>query len=447
MRAGGGLFVAALCFLFLSAAAFFSEFLLDLVPALFATLLPLLAADFILLRFFTDRMSVRRTIPASLAIGGRVTVRLIITGTDGGKNAAPGKIKIFDLYDDSFDCHAFPQTVRWKRGTDEIALEYDALPVRRGSWEFQAAELLLSSPLHFWRLKVTHKVRSAGKTYPEFSELASGADLHAVIEAAGKKSVRKRGAGLEFRQLRGWQDGDSVRSIDWRATSRKNEVIVREYIEEQDQHVLLLLDSGYRLHCQTEKMTGTQTQFDAALNAALLLSWVALKHGDSVSAGVFGNEERWVSARKGLRELPALINALYDAESASVPSSVFSALEKAHARLKRRTLIICVSNFREEDEEELSRILPVVGRRHLLLMVSLSENEAEQFSKKSLSPVDRPSQDDILLSAAASYYLARRKKLYKKWERAGLLVLDTNAASLSSTLINNFIAIKRKGLL
>jgi uncharacterized protein (DUF58 family) len=466
MRAGGSLFITALCFLVLSAAAFFFEPFLDIIPLLFTALLPVITADFILARFFTDRMSVRREIPASLATGVRVTVRLVIRrdeksphGADGATSGTarknrraipPGKIKIFDLYDDSFECRAFPQAVYWKKGISEIVLEYDALPVLRGDWEFPACELLLSSPLRFWRLKVIHRVSARGKTYPEFSELSSGADLRAVIEAAGKKSVRKRGAGLEFKQLRGWQNGDSVRGIDWRATSRKNEIIVREYIEEQDQQILLLLDSGYRLHRQTEsgkKTAGMQTQFDAALNAALLLSWVALKHGDSVSAGIFGNEERWISPRKGIQELPYLINSLYDVQSASVPSSIFSALEKAQQRLKRRTFIICISNFREEDEEELSRILPVVGRRHLLLMVSLSENEAELLSKKDLPRAGSPSSDDVLTSAAASYYLARRKTLYKKWERSGLLVLDANAASLSSTLINNFISVKRKGLL
>jgi uncharacterized protein (DUF58 family) len=476
IRPGGSLFISALCFLFLSAAAYFFGFLIDLIPLLLAAFVPFVAADFILLRFWTDRMDVRREIPASLVTGVRTRVRLIVSETNGNKKIVPGKIKIFDLYDDSFDCYDFPLTVfpltsfpvtvarrpgrpvtvarsvtvtvaRREKTAREIRLEYDALPVRRGVWEFSACELLLSSPLHFWRLKVVHGVRSAGKTYPEFSELASGTGLRAVIEAAGNKNVRKRGTGLEFKQLRGWQDGDSVRSIDWRATSRKNELVVREYIEEQDQHILLLLDSGYRLHRQTENSLGTRTQFDAALNAALLLSWVALKHGDSVSAGIFGNEERWVSPRKGVRELPVLINALYDVQSASVPSSIFSALEKAHSRLKRRTFIICISNFREEDEEELSRILPVVGRRHLLLMVSLSENEAEILSKKDFSGGGKAPREEVLTSAAASYYLARRKNLYKKWERSGLLVLDTNAASLSSTLINNFITVKRKGLL
>jgi uncharacterized protein (DUF58 family) len=395
-----------------------------------------------------------RNIPATLAIGVRTNVDLVISTDEKVKKAIlPTKIVIFDLYDDRFDCHSFPQTIRWKKNTDKMTLKYEVLPVLRGDWEFPACELLLSSPLHFWRLKVVHQVSSTGKTYPEFSELSSGADLRAVLDGADKKSIRKRGVGLEFKQLRDWQNGDSVRSIDWRATSRKNQLVIREYIEEQDQQVLLLLDSGYRLHSQTaggKKTPAPKTQFDAALNAALLLSWVALKHGDSVSAGIFGNEERWVSPQKGVISFPRLINALYDAQSASVPSSIFSALEKAQARLKRRSFIICISNFREEDEEELSRILPVVGRRHLLLMVSLSENEAGQLSnisKSSKSPGKKPSSDEILTAAAATYYLAQRKKLYKKWEHAGILVLDTNSASLSSTLINNFISVKRKGLL
>jgi uncharacterized protein (DUF58 family) len=122
-----------------------------------------------------------------------------------------------------------------------------------------------------------------------------------------------------------------------------------------------------------------------------------------------------------------------------VPSSIFEALESALSRLKRRTFIICISNFREEDEESLSLLLPSIGRKHLLLMVSLRETELDNIIKKD--------NDESLCGIAASYYLSKRKMLYKKWEHSGLLTLDTNASMLSSKLINAYISVKREGLL
>jgi uncharacterized protein (DUF58 family) len=258
---------------------------------------------------------------------------------------------------------------------------------------------------------------------------------------------------MEFMNLREYRKGDSVKAVDWRATGRRRKPIVREYQEEQDQQVLLLLDSGYRLHrletahgaFAASCVPGTPaafTQFDGALEAALLLSWVALKHSDAVALGCFGAEERWLPPRKGMSALSGLIRSLYDVRSEPAPSSLFSALENALARLKRRTFIIMISNFREEDGESLSWILRRIRRRHLLLLVSLKEAEAETIARR------RPAGGDEALETAAAFsYLAARRRLYKTWEHLGLLTLECSSRELSSALINRYLEVKRGGLL
>jgi len=254
-----------------------------------------------------------------------------------------------------------------------------------------------------------------------------------------------RGQGMEFRSLRDYQEGDSIRAVDWRATSRKGKVIVREYQEEQDQHVLFLLDSGYRLHRLdggAGNRSGNRTQFDSALEAVLLLSWVSLKHGDSAAVGTFGSSGRWISPRKGTRAFPVLMNGLYDLSSAPVPSSPFSALEEALARLKRRTFIILISNFREEDGESLSWILRQIEKRHLLLLVSLKEKESDFLASRQPS-----GPEEALESAAAFSYLSSRRELYAAWEHSGLLAMECSADDLSSSLINRYLQVKRSGRL
>jgi uncharacterized protein (DUF58 family) len=124
-----------------------------------------------------------------------------------------------------------------------------------------------------------------------------------------------------------------------------------------------------------------------------------------------------------------------------VPSSPFSALEKALARLHRRTFIILVSNFREEDGESLSWILPRLHRRHLLLLVSFHEAGAEEAAALHGNP------DEIMEAAAAFSYLAARRRLYQKWEHMGLLTLETTPKEISSALINSYLSVKRSGRL
>ncbi|GHU39786.1 hypothetical protein FACS1894190_05730 [Spirochaetia bacterium] len=451
---GRSLFITALTSLFLGTASFFLPLLLPIWKISMLILIPVLIIDAILLIFWTDRLNVQRKISPTLALGRSTTVNVNIS--PNGKGIIPVKFKFFDIYDDSFDCASMPITVRSlnfanktskSHKNDEFTgwnLQYIILPGRRGNWEFKACHLLFSSMLHFWRLKTVVTVESRGRTYPDFTALAQSSNLQVLLQCVGEKKVRRRGCGLEFESLRDWQNGDTIKSIDWRATSRRQKFTVREYQEEQDQNVLFLLDSGYRLNRRNGE--GQQgTQFDSALNAALLLSHVALKSGDSVSACVFGNCERWIPPRKGINALCAITNGLFDVQSAGVPSSLFSALETALTHLKRRTFIVLVSNFRKEDSEQLSWILPRITRRHLLLLVSMRESEAERLASRALCEI--VSNDDVLESAAAYAYIAERKEMYKQWEHQGVLTMETSSDSISAALINRYLAVKRKGVL
>jgi uncharacterized protein (DUF58 family) len=136
------------------------------------------------------------------------------------------------------------------------------------------------------------------------------------------------------------------------------------------------------------------------------------------------------------------MNGLYDLQSSPVPSSPFSALEDALSRLHRRTFIILISNFREEDGESLSWILPRIEKRHLLLLVSLREQEAEELAAR-----HPRNAEEALETAAAFSYLASRRRLYQGWEHAGLLTLESSAARLSPALINRYLQVKRSGRL
>jgi len=442
VRAGPVLVAAALGWFLLGAAGFFSDYisLVWLFVGLF--FLPFIAADAMALFFLGDRLSVKRYIPATLAQGESVRVKLEIQRE--GKFFLPSRIRLWDLHPQSMDTEVFPVLLDRKilRGGGSLFFEYTLLPIERGQWAFGGTEFLLSSFCGFWRLKVFHPCKSSGRTYPDFTRIKAkaGTDLRALLERSGIKNIRMRGQGLEFNSLRDYQEGDSIRAVDWRATSRRRKIIIREYQEEQDQQLLFLLDSGYRLHRQDD--SAGCLQFDSALEAVLLLSWVGLKHGDSVSVGAFGPDKRWLGPGKGMKSFPVLMNGLYDLSSGPYPSSPSSALEDAMEKLKRRTFIILISNFREEDGESLSWILKRLEKRHLLLLVSLREKESEYLASRQPS-----TGEEALESAAAFSYLAQRRELYSKWEHSGLLTMEESADRLSAALINRYLQVKRSGRL
>jgi uncharacterized protein (DUF58 family) len=447
MKPGPFLFVVSLLWLLLGAAVFFYDPLSLVWLYTGLVVLVLSIGDFLFLFFLQGRPKITREIPVSLAQGRPFKARLLIR-RDGGFFPHCG-IFLFDLYPPSMDCSAFPALLDRKLfedGRDSVCFEYTLVPRERGVWAFQGAELLLGSVLRFWRLKVFCPCKSRGRTYPDFSRIkaAAGADLRFLPEQNGIKQVRRRGQGMEFKILRDFQEGDTMRAVDWRASSRKRsmdgrtKLIVREYQEEQDQQVLFLLDTGYRLH----RSEGRVLQFDKALEALLLLSWVSLKHGDSVSVGTFGRTRRWLYPRKGISAFPHLMNGLFDLTSSAAPSSPFSCLEEALSRLKRRTFIILISNFREEDGESLSWILKRVEKRHLLLLVNLREKESEAIAERSPQ-----NANEALETAAAFSYLASRRELYRSWEHIGLLTLESQAEDLSPALINRYLEVKKSGRL
>jgi len=426
------------CIAFLINIAFIAWFITSI--ALFSLFL----IDMLLLLLLGDRLQARREIPSSFAQDEPVKVKLFINRT--GRPILPSPIWFFDLHPDTMSTDIFPCKVGGiQRHTltksDTLVFEYMLLPNERGPWFFNGLQFLLGSPLRFWKIRVTHEVISKGRTYPNFKQIARGADLKGRFEKGEIRKIRKRGQGMDFESLRDFQEGDSIRLIDWRATSRNRmldgrlKLIVKNYQEEKDQQVLFIIDSGYRL---------PDNQFDSALGAMLLLSFVALKHGDAVAASSFGAHELWIPPRKGLSAYTGLMNGLYDLHSAPVASSPFLALENALSRLNRRSFIVLVSNFREEDDKSLSLILPRIKKQHLLLMVSFRENEVEEMA----FPENQPKTNEELLQTAAAYkYLENRRRLYAKWEHSGLLVLETSPKYISTALINKYLSVKKSGRL
>jgi len=446
---GRTLFIASLLYLLLGCAAFFFEtvFLIWLLAG--AGLVPFILSDLLLLLLLGDRLQAEREIPSSLAQGEQVLVKLLISLT--GQPLLPFSIRLFDLCPDTMSANVFPAKLDRKtfKASGALVFEYNLTPNERGPWFFSGVEFLLGSPMRFWRLRVTHNTTSRGRTYPDFKKMARGVELKGKPEKGGIRQIRKRGQGLEFESLRDYEEGDSIRSIDWLATGRnwrldgKPKLIVRNYQEEQDQQVLFIIDSGYRL---------PDAQFDSALEAMLLLSYTALKHGDAVAAASFGARDCWIPPRKGMSAFTGLMNGLYDLHSEAVPSSPLAALENALRRLHRRSFIILVSNFREEDGESLAWILPSIKQRHLLLMVSFRESEAEALAfpasaAKAENAADERTDEEVLETAAACSYLANRRRLYRKWEHSGLLVLETSPQHISSALINKYLSVKKSGKL
>ena len=120
------------------------------------------------------------------------------------------------------------------------------------------------------------------RVYPNYSTISKllAFEVDNKLQLTGVRMSRRRGEGIEFHQLRDYRDGDSLRSIDWKATARMRRLIAREYQDERDQQIVFMLDAGRHMLAKDAELS----HFDHTLNAMFLLSYVALRQGDA--AGV-----------------------------------------------------------------------------------------------------------------------------------------------------------------
>ena len=248
----------------------------------------------------------KRQLPGSLALGRWSEVQLTVEHDF----TQPLKVQVFDHVPPGLSFENLPLTVELQPGQYSLA-GYRLRPLKRGHFSFEHCEINLPSPLGLWSQRRLLDLPDATRVYPDFARLYEG-QLLAVdnwLSQLGVRQKQRRGLGLEFHQLREFREGDSLRQIDWKATARQRTPIAREYQDERDQQIIFMLDCGRHMRSQDDELS----HFDHALNACLLLSYVALRQGDAVGLSTFASEQpRYLAPVKGTSHLNTLLNTVYD---------------------------------------------------------------------------------------------------------------------------------------
>jgi uncharacterized protein (DUF58 family) len=376
-----------------------------------------------------------RAVPGSLALGVRSEVRLRLANAAGMRV----RLELSDHHPPSFEAEGLPRRVELERaGWSEVA--YQVRPVARGETEFGAAEVRLFSPLGLWHISRRTGAASSVRVYPNFRALAKYTLLATDnrLSQIGVLQVRRRGEGMEFHQLREYRQGDAQRAIDWKATARTGRLISREYEEEKDQRVMLVIDCGRRMASKDDELS----HFDHALNAALLLAHVALRQGDAVGMMTMAGLNRYSEPRKSVAAVNAILNQVYDIEpTLEVPDYNLAARELM-ARLRRRSLVILLTNLRDEDDETLLPALKLLRTRHLVVLASLREAIISRALSARVDTFER-----AVTHAAAADYLAARERTFRRIGASGAVCLDIEPERLAISLVNRYLELKREGRL
>jgi uncharacterized protein (DUF58 family) len=313
-------------------------------------------------------------------------------------------------------------------------------PTRRGDRLADRVTVRSFGPLGLGARQRSFEVGGAIRALPPFhSRKHLPSRLAALRQLDGRSAVRVRGQGTEFDSLRDYVEGDDVRSIDWRATARRQNVVVRTWQPERDRRVILVLDTSRTSAGRVEDMP----RLDSEMDAALLLAALASRAGDRVDL-IAG--DRWVRARvanasrTGL--LADLVQTMAPLEPALLEAS-WPTLATAIADTSRRRALVVLLTALEPAaiEESLLPTVATLTTHHRVVLASVSDPALTEMAAR------RTTSAEAFDAAAAERTLALRQRTASVLGRLGVTVIDASPEDLPPRLADHYLLLKSQGLL
>ncbi|MFI7046274.1 DUF58 domain-containing protein [Streptosporangium sandarakinum] len=360
-------------------------------------------------------------------------------------------------------------------------------PVRRGDREAAAVTVRSLGPLGIAARQGSHRVPWSVRVLPPFlSRKHLPAKLTRLRELEGAHPSMVRGQGTEFDSLREYVPGDDVRSIDWRATARRSDVVVRTWRPERDRRVLIVLDTGRtsagRVGTAPVPLAGREDRssagrgaglggpsgvlpgglsgglpggrggaetapgwprLDWSMDAALLLAALAARAGDRVDFMAHDRSVRaWVSGAGRTELLSSLVNAMAPIEAELVEADAADMVAAVLARARRRCLVVLLTDLNAASlEEGLLPVLPQLSSRHLVLLAAASDPQVAAMA------AGRGTPELVYDAAAAERQGADRRRITARLRRQGVEVVDAAPEQLAPALADAYLALKAAGRL
>lgn len=265
--------------------------------------------------------------------------------------------------------------------------------------------------------------------------------LQRRLREMGVRNIRRRGEGTTFSNLREYAVGDDPRHVDWKASARRNRLIVREFTVEQGQTVILAVDAG-RLMTQ---LSGTFSRFEHALSSATVLADVAVHSRDQVGLIVFDDRVRaFVPPMRGAAALTSIREALVGVQPTMTEPDYAAAFRALAARHRRRSLIVLFTDVLDpRASRSVIALTSSAAARHLPLIVALRNDQLVHAA----IPTGAQSSRELYVTAAAEELLLAREDALTRMRRAGVSVVDVAPSEMTAAVVNRYLEIKARSSL
>lgn len=318
-------------------------------------------------------------------------------------------------------------------------INYVLRPTKRGEYEFGDIRVYVRSPLGLIRRRYNVDHAETIPVYPSFLQMRKY-ELMAIsnrLSEIGIKKIRRLGHSLEFEQVKNYVAGDDYRTINWKATARRENLMTNVYTDEKSQHVYCVIDKSRSMKMPFEGLS----LLDYAINASLVLSNVALLKEDK--AGLITIAEKIgaiVQADKRPVQLNRIMEVLYKEKTRYLETNMELLYSTIRNVLKQRSLVVFFTNF--ESMSALERQLPFlkrIARFHLLLVVFFENTELKALSEQPAANVE-----DIYIKTIAEKFAYDKKLIVKELAKYGIQSILSTPQNLTVNTINRYLELKAR---
>ena len=315
-------------------------------------------------------------------------------------------------------------------------------PVKRGEYDFGALNVYVSTMLNLVSRRFMFDQSKSVAVYPSYIQMKKY-QLMAVSDRlveVGIKKVRRIGHSMEFEQIKEYVKGDDYRTINWKATARKRQLMVNHYIDEKAQQIYSIIDMGRTMKMPFDKMS----LLDYAINTSLVISNIALLKQDKAGIITFNNQINSVlPAERNSIQMKKILDTLYKQETGYLESDYEKLAAVVKSKVKQRSLLLFFTNF--ETGNSVKRQLPYfksLSKNHLVIMIFFFNTGLDELINKKAESID-----EIYHKTIAEKFVYEKKVIQKELSAAGIQSILTTPDQLSINTINKYLELKARGMI
>lgn len=317
---------------------------------------------------------------------------------------------------------------------------YEFTPKERGEYFFNDLVIFMRSPLFLAQRRIVIPLEQRVEVYPSILQMKQYElkVFHQQTQSQGIKKIRRIGNTNEFEQIKNYVQGDDIRTINWKATSRKNELMVNQYQEERSQPVYCVIDKSRPMQLAFDGMS----MLDYAINTSLVFSNIALRKGDRAGLITFSDKiGSMLHADKSTGQLRRILETLYNQRTLFKEGNFELLYQTVRRQVKTRSLLMLFTNF--ESEFAMRRALPMLqklNKRHVLVVIFFQNNELEEWAQQGVS-----NMKEIIQATVAEKMNTVKWNIARELRQHGIQTILSRPEDLSINSINKYLELKAKG--